>query len=95
MVPSPSHLLKPATKEVEKVETKPIMNAESENKPSDVSYNIMTTFKSKCSVQDCTFKTDELLPNLATESLDYTTRPTMLCVGHLVDHKTRSWTAQS
>ena len=87
MVPNPNQVVKPETEGMEKVETKPILNAESENKPPDMGHKIMTTFKFKYSAQECAFKTDELLPALATELLRL----------HHVDNETsyRSWTAQS
>ena len=45
------------------------MNTKSENKPSDVGYDIMATIKFKCTADKCTFETDELVPTLATELL--------------------------
>ena len=62
MVPNTSQVAKPEAKE-----TKPILNNESENKLSDVGYNIMATIKFKCTADKCTFVYDELVPDLATE----------------------------
>ena len=65
MAPNPTQAAMPETKGEGKVEFKPTMYTDSENKQLE---QTMTT-SLKCSARKCTWKTDELTQAMATEHL--------------------------
>ena len=69
MTPNPGPVVEPELKEVNKVETKPISNTESETKPSDVGSDVVAQIKFKFTVDKCPYETDELKPPLAAKLL--------------------------
>ena len=52
MIPNLSQVVEPEAKKANKVETKPVLNTVSENKPSNVGSNIIATIKFKCTVDN-------------------------------------------
>jgi hypothetical protein len=78
------------------VDSKPVLNTDSKAKPSDAGSDVMVVIQFKCTVDGCSFETDELEPTLAAKLLRIHSEANHI-VRVAVDHETsyRSWTAQS
>ena len=96
MTPNPSPVVEPEFKEVNKAETKPILNTESETKPSDAGSDAMALIKFKGTVDKFPLETDKLEPTLAAKLLGIHSEANHIVPGHLMDPETnyRSLTAQ-
>ena len=79
MTPNPDPVVEPELKEVNKVETKSVLNTESVTKPSDAGSDVMVLIKFKCTVDKCPFETDNLEATLAAKLLGIHSEANHVC----------------